>query len=37
VRPDYLRNIWTVINWANVSERFVKAVQERNISLSKKK
>ncbi|TPX48997.1 hypothetical protein SeMB42_g02781 [Synchytrium endobioticum] len=27
VRPDYLNAIWNVINWKNVSERFVKAQQ----------
>jgi Fe-Mn family superoxide dismutase len=36
VRPDYLRQIWTVVNWDNVSERYKNAVQERNIALSKK-
>jgi superoxide dismutase, Fe-Mn family len=24
-RPEYLKNIWKVVNWANVSERFEKA------------
>jgi len=27
VRPDYLKAIWQVINWTNVSERFEKALQ----------
>lgn len=27
VRPDYLKAIWRVINWANVSERYEKAQQ----------
>lgn len=27
VRPDYLKAIWQVINWANVHERFEKASQ----------
>jgi len=35
VRPDYLRNIWTIVNWDNVSQRFTKAVSERNVSLTK--
>ena len=26
-RPDYLKAIWGVVNWANVSERFEKACQ----------
>ncbi|KAI8997156.1 Manganese/iron superoxide dismutase [Pilobolus umbonatus] len=25
VRPDYLKNIWEVINWETVAERFAKA------------
>lgn len=25
VRPDYLKAIWQVVNWSNVSERFEKA------------
>ncbi len=25
VRPDYLKKIWEVVNWANVSDRFAKA------------
>jgi superoxide dismutase, Fe-Mn family len=25
VRPDYLKNIWKVVNWKNVDERFTKA------------
>lgn len=25
VRPDYLKNIWSIINWADVSERLTKA------------
>lgn len=25
VRPDYLKNIWKVVNWKNVEERFEKA------------
>ncbi|KAL5038153.1 hypothetical protein BDV3_001686 [Batrachochytrium dendrobatidis] len=25
VRPDYLKAIWSVVNWKNVSERFAKA------------
>ncbi|MCI5051924.1 MAG: superoxide dismutase [Simkaniaceae bacterium] len=24
-RPEYLKNIWTVINWNNVEERFINA------------
>lgn len=26
-RPDYLKEIWKVVNWENVSERFIKAQQ----------
>lgn len=26
LRPDYLKAIWNVINWANVSERYNKAI-----------
>lgn len=26
-RPDYLKAIWQVVNWANVSERYEKACQ----------
>jgi Fe-Mn family superoxide dismutase len=26
VRPDYLKAIWKVVNWSNVSERYTKAV-----------
>jgi Fe-Mn family superoxide dismutase len=25
VRPDYLKNIWEVVNWETVAERFAKA------------
>ncbi len=25
VRPDYLKNIWQVVNWVNVAERYEKA------------
>lgn len=25
VRPEYLKNIWRIVNWGNVSERFEKA------------
>jgi len=25
VRPDYLKNIWKIVNWANVSERYEDA------------
>ncbi|CDR32871.1 Fe-Mn family superoxide dismutase [Criblamydia sequanensis] len=25
VRPDYLKNIWKIINWKNVEERYAKA------------
>ena len=25
VRPDYLKNIWKVVNWANVAERYKEA------------
>lgn len=25
VRPEYVKNIWNIINWKNVSERFQKA------------
>ncbi len=27
-RPDYLKAIWQVINWTNVSERYMKCKQE---------
>lgn len=27
VRPDYLKAIWQVVNWANVSERFEKVAK----------
>lgn len=27
VRPDYLKNIWKVVNWKNVSERYESAVK----------
>lgn len=27
VRPDYLKEIWKVVNWNNVSERFINAQQ----------
>lgn len=27
VRPDYLKNIWKVVNWANVTERYEAAVK----------
>lgn len=26
-RPDYLKAIWQVVNWANVTERYEKAIQ----------
>lgn len=25
VRPDYLKNIWKVVNWSDVTTRFEKA------------
>ena len=25
VRPDYVKNVWTVVNWKNVAERFAAA------------
>ena len=25
VRPDYLNNIWQIVNWSNVAERFARA------------
>lgn len=25
VRPDYVKNIWKIVNWKNVEERYVKA------------
>jgi Fe-Mn family superoxide dismutase len=25
VRADYVKNIWKVVNWHNVEERFLKA------------
>ncbi len=25
VRPDYLKNIWKVVNWKNVEERYIEA------------
>lgn len=25
VRPDYVKNIWNIVNWKNVAERFQKA------------
>jgi superoxide dismutase, Fe-Mn family len=25
VRPDYVKNIWNIVNWANVSERYHQA------------
>lgn len=25
VRPEYIKNIWKIVNWKNVEERFVKA------------
>jgi superoxide dismutase, Fe-Mn family len=25
VRPDYVKNIWKIINWKNIEERFLKA------------
>eukprot|EP00401_Gymnodinium_catenatum_P012133 CAMPEP_0117506804 /NCGR_PEP_ID=MMETSP0784-20121206/26098_1 /TAXON_ID=39447 /ORGANISM="" /LENGTH=103 /DNA_ID=CAMNT_0005302291 /DNA_START=286 /DNA_END=597 /DNA_ORIENTATION=+ len=25
VRPDYVKNIWSIINWNDVTERLVKA------------
>jgi len=27
VRPEYLKNIWRVVNWANVAERFAEALE----------
>lgn len=27
VRPDYVKNIWSVVNWKNVSERYDAAVK----------
>lgn len=26
VRPDYLKNIWKVVNWSNVGDRYAKAI-----------
>ena len=26
-RPDYLKQIWNVVNWENVAERYAKAQQ----------
>lgn len=26
VRPDYLKNIWKLVNWRNVEERYLKAI-----------
>lgn len=34
VRPDYLKNIWKVVNWANVSERYA-AAKEGKASVGK--
>lgn len=34
VRPDYLKNIWKVVNWANVAERY-KAAKECKSCCSK--
>lgn len=28
-RAEYLKQIWTVVNWQNVSERFAKAQQAK--------
>jgi superoxide dismutase, Fe-Mn family len=28
VRPDYVKSIWTIINWQNVAERFAKATEK---------
>ncbi len=28
VRPDYLKAIWQVVNWANVSERYMKCCEK---------
>lgn len=28
VRPDYLKNIWRVVNWNNVSERYMSAKKQ---------
>ena len=25
VRPDYVKNIWTVVNWRNVAQRYAAA------------
>ena len=25
VRPDYLKNVWSVVNWKNVAERYAAA------------
>lgn len=27
VRPDYLKEIWKVVNWANVNERLAAATK----------
>ncbi|KJH42645.1 superoxide dismutase, Mn/Fe family [Dictyocaulus viviparus] len=27
VRPDYVKAIWKIVNWKNVSERFAKAAK----------